>query len=94
LVSQNSNLFYLPAGKVIAAGTNRNLMQAGVLTAMTEDNVQISKRELIEQIDYLKYQVDKLMKIQESRQAVVEEEVKVDPEEQRNMKMAALLASR
>jgi hypothetical protein len=88
-----SNLRYFPPSKVIAAGTNRlNLMQAGI--PRTTTNEQVSKRELIEQIDYLKYQVDKLMKIQESRQAVVEEEVKVDPEEQRNMKMAALLASR
>ena len=30
MVSNQSNLFYLPAGKVIAAGTDINIMQAGL----------------------------------------------------------------
>ena len=50
MVSNQSNLFYVPTGRVIAAGTN--LKQAGI------QNKEIKRKDLEDRLDYLLYTTD------------------------------------
>jgi len=82
MVLNQNNLMYLPPSKVIAAGTNkRNLMQAGMQKTW--------EQEIDERMDYITYRIDELLqKEQNLKQAGVLKQV--NPEEQRNLKIASI----
>lgn len=77
MVSNQSNLMYLPAGKVIAAGTD--IMQAGLQKTWEQD--------FDERLDYMQYKIDKLTESMSAKQAVAP----IDPEQQRNIRQAGIL---
>jgi hypothetical protein len=83
MVLNQSNLMYLPAGRIIAAGTDkRNLMQAGLQ--------KTREQEIDERIDYLTYKIDKLLQSEQNlKQVGVAKQVSL--EEQRALKQAAIL---